>query len=206
MKQNARGKIRDVRGLSRRMAAFDLCMTRWRMQAMKILAPGIFRCAGTVMQMARFPIRRHNPWQSRGLCVPWHRPCRTARQGFMLVLMAITLPLISGCGVILHHYPEPNVGWHSKNYSVVLGVLSLHETNPVSWTVRYSSVYAGDTYGGKFALTPTSSLVGFQPGNTVEIFGHPESKVPNKAGTGTLYHVQSIRLWLGKGRPSYMTR
>ena len=124
----------------------------------------------------------------------------------LLGLTALALPLLSGCGVILHHYPEPNVGWHSKNYSVVFGVLSQHDTNPASWTIRYSSVYAGDTYGGKFALTPDSALVGYLPGNTVEIYGHPEPKVLNKAGTGTLYHVTSIRLWLGKGRPNYMTR
>jgi hypothetical protein len=124
----------------------------------------------------------------------------------LLGALALALPLLAGCGVILHHYPEPNVGWHSKNYSIVFGVLTQHDTNPVSWTIRYSSVYAGDKYGGKFALTPNSALIGYVPGNTVEIHGHPEPKRLNKAGTGTLYHVTSIRLWLGKGRPNYLTR
>ncbi len=124
----------------------------------------------------------------------------------ILALMGGMLATLSGCGVILHHYPEPNVGWHSKNYSIVFGVLSQHNTHGDSWTIRYSSVYAGDPYGGKFALTPDSQLVGYLPGNTVEIYGHPEPKVRNKAGTGTLYKVTSIRLWLGKGRPNYLTR
>lgn len=128
------------------------------------------------------------------------------RPFFWLGILATTLPLLVGCGVILHHYPEPNVGWHSNDYSIIFGVLSRHDTNPVSWTIRYSSVYTPDPYGGKFALTPTSRLVGYAPGNTVEIYGYPEPKVVNKVGTGTLYHVQSIRLWLGKGRPSYLTR
>lgn len=134
------------------------------------------------------------------------RMLHPARQFLLLCLMAIALSLLSGCGVILHHYPEPNVGWHSKDYSIVFGVLSRHDTNPVSWTIRYSSVYSGDPYGGKFALTPASAMVGYVPGNTVEIFGHPEPKAPNKAGTGTLYDIKNIRLWLGKGRPSYLTR
>lgn len=125
---------------------------------------------------------------------------------FGLGMLAVVLPLLAGCGAILHHYPKPNVGWHSHDYSIIFGVLHRHDTNPVSWTVRYSSVYTHDPYGGKFALTPTARLVGFAPGNTVEIYGHPEPRVINKAGTGTLYYVRSIRLWLGKGRPSYLTR
>ena len=141
-------------------------------------------------------------------------PPSASRLGKLHLARAVTLPALmiclavtlSGCGVILHHYPQPNVGWHSKNYSTVFGVLSQHDSRGISWTIRYSSVYAGDTYGGKFALTPTSELVGYLPGNTVEIHGRPEPKVLNKAGTGTLYHVTSIRLWLGKGHPSYLTR
>lgn len=121
-------------------------------------------------------------------------------------LLALSLLLLAGCGVSLHHYPKPKLGWHSKHYSIIFGVLSRHDTHPISWTVRYASVYSGDPYGGKFALTPTSALVGFWPGNMVEIHGHPEVKAPNKAGTGTLYAITSIRLWLGKGRPSNLTR
>jgi uncharacterized protein YceK len=149
------------------------------------------------------------PISDRSSQPPSGAACRSWRKIHQLVLfalMALALPLMSGCGVILHHYPEPNIGWHSQHYSTVFGVLSQHDTNPVSWTIRYSSVYAGDKYGGKFALTPNSALVGYLPGNTVEIHGHPEPKILNKAGTGTLYHVTSIRLWLGKGRPNYMTR
>ncbi len=131
---------------------------------------------------------------------------RSVKSLKFLALMACMLVTLSGCGVILHHYPQPNVGWHSKNYSVVFGVLSQHNTHGASWTIRYSSVYAGDPYGGKFALTPNTELVGYLPGNTVEISGHPEPKVRNKAGTGTLYKVTSIRLWLGKGHPNYLTR
>ena len=138
---------------------------------------------------------------ARGIC-----KLRLCRATTVLVLMGGVLAMLSGCGVILHHYPQPNVGWHNQNYSIVFGVLSQHNTHGTSWTIRYSSVYAGDPYGGKFALTPNSELVGYLPGNTVEIYGHPEPKVPNKAGTGTLYKVTSIRLWLGKGRPNYLTR
>ncbi len=129
-----------------------------------------------------------------------------ARHSMKPVLLALGLLFLAGCGVTLHHYPKPKLGWHSKNYSVVFGVLSRHDTNPISWTVRYASVYSGDLYGGKFALTPTSALVGYLPGNMVEIHGRPEVKAPNKAGTGTLYAITSIRLWLGKGRPSNLTR
>ncbi|MGC9259219.1 MAG: hypothetical protein ACP5I8_03940 [Phycisphaerae bacterium] len=143
-------------------------------------------------------LRRTMPW-GRGMA-------HYARQPVELALLAVGLLFLAACGVTLHHYPEPNVGWHSKNYSVVFGVLSRHNTNPISWTIRYSSVYSGDPYGGKFALTPVSVLVGYSPGNTVEIHGHPEAKAPNKAGTGTLYAVKSIRLWLGKGRPNNLTR
>ena len=142
----------------------------------------------------------------RHVAAPSRRMLRQTKVLMLLGLIAIALPLLSGCGVVLHHYPEPHVGWHSKNYSIVFGVLSRHDTNPVSWTIRYSSVYSGDPYGGKFALTPNSALVGYVPGNTVEIHGRPEPKMRNKAGTGTLYHVTRIRLWLGKGRPNYMTR
>ena len=135
-------------------------------------------------------------------------PCKlhSGRAITFLALMTCILGMLSGCGVTLHHYPQPNVGWHSKNYSTVFGVLNQHDTHGTSWTIRYSSVYAGDPYGGKFALTPNSELVGYVPGNTVEIHGRPEPKVLNKAGTGTLYHVTSIRLWLGKGHPNYLTR
>lgn len=131
---------------------------------------------------------------------------RHARRTLWLAIVACALPLLVGCGVVLHHYPESNLGWHSSNYSIIFGVLRRHDTTPVSWTVRYSSVYTHDPYGGKFALTPTARVVGYSSGNTVEIYGYPEPKAVNTAGTGTLYHVRSIRLWLGKGRPNYLTR
>ena len=127
-----------------------------------------------------------------------------------LLLFLLT---VAGCGS-LPHFPSPSPGWHSPNYSVVFGVLERSGKTPPIWTLRYAGITAADPYGGQFVLAPASLLTGYSNGDLVEVTGRPpalpaksplEGRVAQRAKPAP-YQVSGIRLWLGIGRPTYLTR
>ncbi len=123
--------------------------------------------------------------------------------GWRLIPLVAAAWVLTGCGN-RYHFPPGDPGWHSPDYSIVLGVLRESISHPNQWTIRYARIATPDTYGGKFVLTPTRLLKGYATGELVEITGHPLPHAKNTAGTR--YFTTSIRLWLGVGRSSYLTR
>ena len=125
----------------------------------------------------------------------------SGRTLFIIVLFAIT---ITGCKA-RKSYPDPNMGWHSADYTVIFGRLQRVAPPPPSspdvppqppaWTIRFGD--ANDAYAGELALTPPERLVGYIGGEKVEVRGHLYTQRTAYQYNGLLYAVDSIRQWVG---------
>ncbi len=100
---------------------------------------------------------------------------------------------LGGCAR-LQKFPQQLPGWHSRHYHTLLGRLERSRIAPGVTIIYYDLPVSTDPYGGRFALTPKAKLYGFAIGQLVQIRGHI-SKKPDKKGAGTLYHIDSVRLW-----------
>jgi hypothetical protein len=120
------------------------------------------------------------------------------------LILALGL-LTAGC-TYRHEYPAGNPGWHSDDYSIVFGVLNEDPNNAANWSIRYAPIGSVDMYGGQFAIEPVDRLIGYSDGDLVEITGTPLPGSKNPAGTGSLYNMNGIRLWLNSANPSSLTR
>ena len=111
----------------------------------------------------------------------------------LLPLFAAALPACSAKKV----YPDPTIGWHNANYSILFGRLQkvpAHNTeDPPVWTLRFGA--GDDRYQGEFALTPPARLTGYSGGETVEVRGTPSPELAHPDYPGPWYEVQSIRMW-----------
>jgi hypothetical protein len=120
-----------------------------------------------------------------------------------LVLLTAALGL-TGCGKKHRRYPEGEIGWHSNGYGKIFGRLQLvrptTEGQKPYWVIRYASATGTDIYGGKMVLTPEIMMTGYAGGEYVELTGRVRPDLKNEAGTGMLYEVQGIRLWVGHDR------
>ena len=109
---------------------------------------------------------------------------------------AVLLLAIAGCKAT-KVYPDPYPGWHTGDYSTVLGRLQRvpaknPDDHPV-WVIRFG--LDTDPYHGELALTPPERLDAYSGGELVEVRGaiHPELKYPDYPGTW--YVIHSIRMW-----------
>lgn len=101
--------------------------------------------------------------------------------------------MLGGCAK-LQKFPQQLPGWHSPGYHVILGRLERSRIDPSVTVIDYDLPVSTDPYGGRFALTPQRKLFGFQIGQLVQIRGRVLKK-PDKKGAGTLYQIDSVRLW-----------
>ncbi len=113
--------------------------------------------------------------------------------------------LLAGCGS-LNTYPPGRPGWHSPHYRIVFGRLNHLGGSAGHWTLRYAGAVSNDPYGGRFILTPASRISGFSPGQEVEVFGQVLRARKSSYAPNAIYQVRVIRLWLGTGHESPMTR
>lgn len=128
------------------------------------------------------------------------------KHGSILVLFAAAALLtLAGC-TYRHDYPVGVPGWHSDDYSIVFGMLHEDPNDPENWSIRYAPIDSTDEYGGQFAIEPVDRLVGYSDGDLVEITGKPLPGSKNPAGTGSLYNMSGIRLWLNSANPTLLTK
>jgi len=127
------------------------------------------------------------------------------RNSILFFLAAAGWLILAGCSY-RHDYPTSNPGWHSDDYTVVFGMLHEDPNDPDNWTLRYASIGTTDEYGGDFAIEPVARLVGYSDGDLVEITGKPLPGSKNPLGTGSLYNMSGIRLWLYSANPSPLTK
>ncbi len=125
---------------------------------------------------------------------------------FPLIAASLSLALfLAGCGS-LNPYPAGRPGWHSPDYHIVFGRLNYVGGSHGHWTLRYAGVVSNDPYGGRLILTPARSMSGFSPGQQVEVFGQLLRNKKSPLMPNALYRVHVIRLWLGTGHRSAITR
>jgi hypothetical protein len=139
---------------------------------------------------------------SNGFKFPQEVPMKlSALVGLILCVVALG---ISGCGKKHRRFPEGEIGWHSASYSKIFGKLQLvqgsAENQKPYWIIRYASTTGPDIYGGKMVLMPENMMTGYSGGEYVELTGRVRQDLQNTAGTGMLYEVQGIRIWIGHDR------
>ncbi len=125
-----------------------------------------------------------------------------------LLLLATGLSLVFcllGCGS-LNPYPAGRPGWHSPHYRIVFGRLNRIGASHRYWTLRYAGAVSNDPYGGRLILTPASRMSGFSPGQEVEVFGQVLRNGKSPFMPNPFYQVRVIRLWLGTGHRSAISR
>ncbi len=105
---------------------------------------------------------------------------------------------VSGCGS-RYNYPHGDPGWHSPHYHMIFG--ALQPVGRQSLAVEYAPGNGPDPYHGELIITPRAAMTGFATGEMVLLHG----EVIHTAA-GPKYYVKSAKLWLGVGRPSYLTR
>lgn len=127
----------------------------------------------------------------------------TRRIGLVMVTVALA-GLVAGACAARKRYPDPAVGWHSIDYSVVFGRLMRvpmpapdagTAAPPPAWVIKFGETT--DPYGGELALTPPEKLVGYSGGEPVEIRGRLMEGATNDPYSGRWYTVESIRMWRG---------
>ncbi len=122
----------------------------------------------------------------------------------MLLLVIISVAAVAGCGKKHRRFPEGEIGWHSPSYDKIFGklqfVTAAKETDKNYWVIRYASTTGPDIYGGKMVLMPDQMMVGYAGGESVQLTGRVRQDLKNAAGTGMLYEVQGIRIWVGHER------
>ena len=114
---------------------------------------------------------------------------------FALLLSAMSL---AGCGT-RYDYPHGQPGWHSPHYHLIFG--SLQTAGKRTLAIEYAPADGPDPYHGELIITPQAAMTGFSTGEMVLLHGEVI-----QTGTGRKYYVKSARLWLGIGRPTYLTR
>lgn len=139
------------------------------------------------MQTARFKTPNQ---MSRGTL-------RSGRRIWAPALLLIAASL-AGCGT-RYHYPHSQPGWHSPHYHKIFGSLQL--VGPRTLAIEYAPADGPDIYHGELIVTPPAALTGFSSGEMVLLHGEVI-----QTGTGPRYYVKKARLWLGVGRPTYLTR
>lgn len=112
-----------------------------------------------------------------------------------LLLCAMSL---TGCGT-RYDYPHGRPGWHSPHYHLIFG--SLQTAGQQTLAIEYAPADGPDPYHGELIITPRAAMTGFSTGEMVLLHGEVI-----QTGTGPKYYVKSARLWLGVGRPTYLTR
>ncbi len=127
-------------------------------------------------------------------------------RNFLLLATTLSLVLfVAGCGS-LNPYPAGRPGWHSPHYRIVFGRLNHIGGSHGHWTLRYAGVVSNDPYGGRLVLTPAVRMSGFSPGQEVEVFGRVLRNGKSPLMPNPLYQVSVIRLWLGTGHHSAISR
>ena len=117
-------------------------------------------------------------------------------------LIALVLAgVVGACGKTHRRFPDTETGWHSPSYDKIFGRLQRvpahKEGEKPYWIIRYASSIGPDIYGGKMVLTPESMMIGYAGEEMVELNGHVRPEMKNDAGTGMIYEVTAIRLWVG---------
>jgi hypothetical protein len=117
---------------------------------------------------------------------------KTLTAAWVLVAAA----MVGGCKA-KKTYPDPDLGWHSADYSIVMGrlqrIAGKEADEPPIWLIRYD--VGKDKYRGEFALTPVEKMVGYAGGEMVEIRGSIKPEDPKSGYHGPWYEVREIRLW-----------
>jgi hypothetical protein len=112
----------------------------------------------------------------------------------LLVLLTAAALAAAACNA-RKDFPEPDIGWHSPNFSKVFGILRLlpgrNPGDKPTWVVIFGSTQ--DTYQGLLALTEPP--VGYAGGEPVELYGHILDQATTDAFNGRWYVVDSIQLW-----------
>ncbi|MGC8560231.1 MAG: hypothetical protein ACP5O1_06070 [Phycisphaerae bacterium] len=123
--------------------------------------------------------------------------CRCGRRlrGLAVILSAM---LLAGCGT-RYRYPHGQPGWHSPHYHTIFG--SLQIVGQRTLAIEYAPADGPDRYHGELIITPQVAMTGFSTGEMVLLHGEVI-----QTGTGPKYYVKRARLWLGVGRPTYLTR
>ncbi len=116
--------------------------------------------------------------------------------------LLITLTLVAFLGAMASckakkSYPDTDPGWHSADFSVVLGRLvripAKNTDDPAVWVVRFG--LGREAYRGELALMPADKLVGYSGGELVKIRGSVKEGYQHPQYAGTWYEVSSIRMW-----------
>ncbi len=118
------------------------------------------------------------------------------RWGGLAVMLSAML--LAGCGT-RYDYPKSQPGWHSPHYHTLFG--SLQIVGQQTLAIEYAPADGPDPYHGELIITPQAAMTGFSTGEMVLLHGEVI-----QTGTGPKYYVKSARLWLGVGRPTYLTR
>jgi hypothetical protein len=117
---------------------------------------------------------------------------------FPLILIVLAMALLPACKA-KKSYPDPNIGWHSADFSVVLGRLqripAKNPDDPPIWVIRFG--LNRDPYQGQLALMPAEKLTGYNGGELIRIRGAVDSSFQHPQFAGTWYEVTSIRIWDG---------
>ncbi len=114
------------------------------------------------------------------------------------VLLVLAAWAVGGCGN-RYNYPPGNPGWHSPHYHTIFGMLQL--AGRQSLAVEYAPGNGPDPYHGELIITPPAAMTGFSTGEMVLLRGEVV-----QTGAGPAYYVKRAKLWLGVGRPTYLTR
>lgn len=95
-------------------------------------------------------------------------------------------------------YPDPDIGSHTADYSVIFGrlqrVMPANPDNPPVWVVRFG--IRQEPYGGELALTPADRLLGYTGGEMVQVRGRINPSVKSPDYPGNWYEISAIRLWV----------
>ncbi len=138
---------------------------------------------------------------------PCHVPTRSQskiknqKSKILRIAGVITLAFALVACAARKRYPDPDVGWHSADYSVLFGRISAnHPAAPPTTPSHGPSALATPAAkppANSSRSIPPNGMVGYTGGERVEIHGRRRTEPTNDNYNGRWYIVDAIRMWYG---------